>query len=96
MANSTVAVGLNKSEAFIKNNATEIHSRDVKFYNNQKLCLDKGNEIPPLGVGYKCYMRCPLISYFENYRMTHHLLQVWTVSGGSTTSTSFTTPEGID
>ena len=75
MASSTVTVGLNKSEAFIKSNATEIHTCELKFINNQMLYLDEENEIPPVVKGHKRYVRCPVVGYFKNYRMIHHPLQ---------------------
>ena len=43
---STLSTGLNKSEAFIKANATEIHTRELQFFNNQNIYLDEENQIP--------------------------------------------------
>ena len=65
MASSMVTVDLNKSEAFIKSNAMEIHTRELKFINNQKLYLDEENEILPVVKGQKRYVQCPVFGYFE-------------------------------
>ena len=75
MASSMVTVGLNKSEAFINSNATEICTHELKFINNQQLYLNEENEIPPVVKGHKRHMRCPVFGYFENYRTIHHPLQ---------------------
>ena len=99
MASSMVTVGLNKNEVFIKSNAAEIHTHELKFINSQKLYLNEENEIPPVVKGHKRYVQCPVFGYFENYRPIHHLLQtrleyVWNTSILSKESTL--SPEDID
>ena len=67
---STLSTGLNKSESFIKANATRIYTRELHFNNNAKVYLDEDNEIPSGEIGTNCYIRCSLIGYFENYHMS--------------------------
>ena len=43
---STLSTGFNESESFIKTNAIRVHTRELTFYNNQKVLLDEFNEIP--------------------------------------------------
>ena len=43
---STLSTGLNKSGSFIKANAIRVHTRELTFYNNQKVLLDEFNEVP--------------------------------------------------
>ena len=68
---SALSTGLNKSESFIKTNATRIYTRELHFNNNAKVYLDEYNEIPSEEIGTKHYIHCSLIGYFENYRICH-------------------------
>ena len=42
---SSLSTGLNKSEEFIRTNATKIHVRDLTFNNNEKFILTEGTRI---------------------------------------------------
>ena len=67
MSSSTVSTGLNKSKAIIKDNAIDIHTRELNFKNNEKIYLNEDMEIPT-GKGIKHYIHCLTIGYYENYR----------------------------
>ena len=45
-SSGTLSTRLNKSEFFIKGNAIDIHMRELRFINNQKVYLDEDTEIP--------------------------------------------------
>ena len=46
MSGGMLSTGLNKSKAFIKDNAIEIHTRELNFKNNEKIYLNEDTEIP--------------------------------------------------
>ena len=93
---STLSTGLNKSESFIKVNATRIYTRELHFNNNAKVYLDEDNEILSGEIGSKRYIRCSLIGYFENYRICHQSLSLWIHYNDNTIKTTTITPEQID
>ena len=96
---STLSTGLNKSESFIKANAIRVHMRELTFYNNQKVLLDKFNEIPgedTNGSSIKQYVRCLAINYFENCRICRHPLSIWLYYTNGDVKTTTITPLEID
>ena len=95
MSGSTLSTGLNKSEAFIKDNAIDIHTRELNFKNNEKIYLNEDTEIPA-GKGIKRYICCLTIGYFENYQICHHTLSIWVYLRDGTIKTASILPSEKD
>ena len=93
---STLSTGLNKSEEFIRTNATKIHVRDLTFNNNEKFILTEDTRIPRGENNIKCYLRCLTVGYFENYGTCHQTLKVWVYYINNTTKATTITPSHID
>ena len=93
---STLSTGLNKSEEFIRTNATKIHVRDLTFNNNRKIILTEDTRIPHRENNIKCYPRCLTVGYFENYHTCHQTLNVWVYYINNTTKATTITPSLID
>ena len=53
---STLSTGLNKSEEFIRTNASKIHIHDLTFNNNEKFILTEDTRIPHGENNIKCYL----------------------------------------
>ena len=70
-----LSTGLNKSKAFIKDNAIDTHTRELNFKNNKKIYLNKDMEIPT-GKRIKSYICCLTIGYFEIIECCH-TLSIW-------------------
>ena len=68
---STLSMGLNKSDQYIKENAIDIHTRILDFKSNEKVYLTKEIQIPQLEVPVKRYIRCESFGYYEDYRICH-------------------------
>ena len=75
---STLSTGLNKSDEFIKENATHLHTRIVTFCNNKKINLDQHTAIPTAEDAESAvrYLRCESITYFPDYDVCHKDIQV--------------------
>ena len=95
MSGSTLSTGLNKREAFIKDNAIDIHMRELNFKNNKKIYLNK-DTIIPTGKGIKCYIHCLTIGYFENYQICHHTLSIWVCLCDGTIKIASILPSSLD
>ena len=97
MSGSTLSTGLDKSEAFIKDNTIDIHTRELNVKNNKKIYLNK-DKIKPAGKEIKCYIRCLTVGYFENYRICtcHHTLSIWEYLRDGTIKTTSILPSNID
>ena len=90
-----LSTGLNKSEAFIKDNVIDIHTRELNFKNNEKIYLNEDMEIPA-GKGIKCYIHCLTIGYFEDYRICHHTLSIWVYLHDGMIKSANSLPSHID
>ena len=95
MSGSTLSTRLNKSKAFIKDNAIDIHTRELNFKNNENIYLNEDKEIPA-GKGIKCYFHCLTIGYFDNYQICHHTLSIWVYLRDGTIKTTSILPSDID
>ena len=75
---STLSTGLNKSDEFIKENATHLHTRIVTFRNNKKINLDQHTAIPAAEDAESAvrYLRCESITYFPDYDVCHKDIRV--------------------
>ena len=75
---STLSTGLNKSDEFIKENATHLHTRIVTFRNNKKINLDQHTAIPAAEDAESAmrYLHCESITYFPDYDVCHKDIQV--------------------
>ena len=93
---STLSTGLNKSESFIKTNATRIYTRELRFKNKAKVYLDEDYAIPSGEIDTKHYIHCSSIGYFENYHICHQSLSIWIHYDDNTIKTTRITPEQID
>ena len=74
---STLSTGLNKSDEFIKDHATHIHSRAFTFQNGQLLYLNEDSAVPAVADNDLTRdFRCQNITYFQDYDIYHSDIQV--------------------
>ena len=74
-------------------------TREIKFLNYQKVYLDERTKCHGLARGeqnFKCYLLCSMVGYFENYRICHHELKIWTMMRDGTKKEANIIPKEID
>ena len=85
---STLSTGLNKSDEFIKDHATHIHSRAITFRNGQVVHLNEDSAIPTVSRNdLTRYLRCQNITYFQDYDIYHSNVTLRFTNNNALTST---------